>query len=58
MDFSFDVTRVLREPVTVWDKKGLFQATKDNATRLRDIIDKIGASSAKVIYIPPYLLLS
>lgn len=47
MDYSFDVTRVLREAVTVWDKRELLQATKDNATRLRDIIDKIGASSSK-----------
>lgn len=48
MEYSFDVTRVLREVVTVWDKKALMQQPKDGASRLRDIIDKIGVSSAKV----------
>lgn len=47
MDFSFDIGRVLKEAVTVWDKNNLFQTTKDNAQRLRDIIDRMGVASAK-----------
>ena len=48
MEFSFDIARALRDPVTVWDKSTLLQVTKDNAQRLREIIDRMGAASSKV----------
>lgn len=47
MEFPFDVARVLREPVTVWDRNAALQLSKDNAPRVREILDRMGQASAK-----------
>lgn len=48
MEFQFDVARLLKEPVTVWDRNSVLQASKENSTRVKDVLDKMGAASAKV----------
>ncbi len=49
MEFPFDISRILKDPVTVWDRFNVVQiASKDNAAHLREIVDRMGAASAKV----------
>lgn len=47
MEFPFDVSRVLRDSVTVWDRNAALQLSKDNNPRVREILDRMGQASAK-----------